>query len=145
MQCVLVAYGEATMKAYRPALAHTLREAVKAPPKSLEEAGWNPGFVRECMAEAAAAAVMMDGGDSGDSVRIVTAAALLLWQGKDEKLDETQFWKRQNGDTRRGSFPAFTVLDPDTVIALTKLFVLEWSNEQDHRLYEDLPLEMLVV
>lgn len=36
-------------------------------------------------------------------------------------------------------------LEPNTIIALTKLFVLEWSVELPHRLYEDLPLELLVV
>ena len=144
MQCLLVAYGEATMKAYRPALAFTLREAINTYPKELEAGGWNSKFVRDYMADTAAASVVMDGGDSGDSVRIVTAAALLLWNGSDEGLDETQFWRSQVDKTDVGEIDASTLLEPDVVIALTKLFVLEWSNELDHKLYEDLPLEMLV-
>ncbi|KAK3168137.1 hypothetical protein OEA41_004583 [Lepraria neglecta] len=132
------------MKAYRPALAFTLREAIKTYPKELKAGGWKSKFVRDYMADTAAASVVMDGGDSGDSVRIVTAAALLLWNGGDEGLDETQFWRSQVGKTDVGEIDASTMLEPDVVIALTKLFVLEWSNQLDHKLYEDLPLEMLV-
>ena len=95
------------------------------------------------MADTAAASVVMSGGDSGDSLRIVTAVALLLWEGKDEELDETKFWRSQVGRNIDGEIPV-QILEPDVVIALTKLFVLEWSNELDHKLYEDLPLEMLV-
>ena len=145
MQGLLVAYGEATMRTYRPALAYTLKEAVKTHPKALEDGGWDAKFVRDYMADTAAATVVMDGGDSGDSVRIVTAAALLLWNGSEEGLDETTFWRsRQAGKTDVGEIDAATMLQPDVVIALTKLFVLQWSNELDHKLYEDLPLEMLV-
>lgn len=145
MQCLLVAYGAATMNAYRPALARTLQEAVKDNPKALEAAGWKPNFVRDYMADTAAASVAMDGGDSGDSVRIVTAAALLLWKGSEEGLDETGFWRSMVGKSSHvEEVDANTLLEPGVVIALTKLFVLEWSNELDHKLYEDLPLEMLV-
>ena len=143
MQSLLVAYGEATMKAYRSALAYTLREVVQTHSKSLEASGWRPTFVRDYMAGTAAASVVMDGGDSGDSVRIVTAAALLVWEGKEDELDETKFWRSQIGKKIEGEIPA-RMLEPEIVIALTKLFVLEWSNELDHKLYEDLPLEMLV-
>lgn len=143
MQSLLVAYGEPTMKAYRPALAHTLRKAIQTHPETLEAEGWRPSFVRDYMADAAAASVVMDGGDSGDSVRIVTTAAFLHWEGKEEELDETKFWRSQVGKKIDGEIPV-QILKPDVVIALTKLFVLEWSNELDHKLYEDLPLEMLV-
>ncbi len=143
MQSLLVAYGEPTMKAYRSALAYTLREAIQTHPKTLEAEGWRPNFVRDYMADTAAASVVMNGGDSGDSLRIVTAVALLLWEGKGEELDETKFWRSQVGRKIDGEIPA-QILEPDVVIALTKLFVLEWSNELDHKLYEDLPLEMLV-
>ena len=143
MQSLLVAYGEPTMKAYRPALAYTLRNAIETHRETLEAEGWRPSFVRDYMADAAAASVVMDGGDSGDSVRIVTAAAFLHWEGKEEELDETNFWRSQAGEKIDGEIPV-QILKPDVVIALTKLFVLEWSNELDHKLYEDLPLEMLV-
>ena len=144
MQSLLVAYGELTMKAYRPALAYTLREGIRSQGDQLECQGWRPSFVRNYMADAAAASVMMDGGDSGDSVRIVTAVALSLWSGRDEEeLDDTKFWRSQVGRKFDEEIPV-QILETDVVIALTKLFVLEWSNELDHKLYEDLPLEMLV-
>lgn len=147
MQCILVAYGEAIMKAYRLSFARTLREVVNAYPEIFEAAGWNPIFVRNYMADTAAASVFMDGGDSGDVVRIVTAAARLLWTGTNQQLDETCFWRKQVAAVAAGSkvdIPVTTILEPDVVVALTKLFVLAWSNELDHKLYEDLPIEMLV-
>lgn len=87
---------------------------------------------------------MASGGDSGDSVRIVTAAARLLTNKPDEALDETHFWRNMMGQKAPYEVSDVQLLDGDAVIALTKLFVLEWSNELDHKLYEDLPLFMLV-
>ena len=147
MQCVLVAYGERVMRSYREAFAHTLKHAIQAHPEVLEAQGWSSTIVRNYMPDNSATSVMATGGDSGDSVRIVTAAARLLISAdkSDEELDETTFWRRFVGrKDLPDKIPVDTVLQEDEVIALTKLFVLEWSNELDHKLYEDLPLFMLV-
>ncbi|KAL9098881.1 MAG: hypothetical protein Q9163_005534 [Psora crenata] len=144
MQNVLVAFGERVMRTYRPVLARTLKKAIEDNPERLESQGWNRVLVFGNMAENAANSVMAIGGDSGDSVRIVTAAARLLSDKSDDDLDETQFWRNSVPKDPAGDLPEPTTLDADAVIALTKLFVLEWSNELDHRLYEDLPLSMLV-
>ena len=142
MQSLLVAYGRPTLDAYRVALVETLKDIITFHPTRLEADGWNPGFVREHMAATAAASVAVDGGDSGDSVRIVTAAARLCWDVEDEELDETNFWRQQKG--RQGGEQVTGLLGGEEVVALVKLWVLEWSNEVDHKLYRDLPLEMLV-
>ena len=63
------------MQAYRPALAHTWKAAIHTYAPELEAAGWDPKLVREHMGKNAAASIVADGGDSGDTVRIVTAAA----------------------------------------------------------------------
>jgi len=62
--------------------------------------------------------------NSGDLVQIVTDAALLLWDETKEDLDETRFWKTQSSTPPQ--MPEY--LSPDTVVALTKCFILEWSN-----------------
>ena len=142
MQSLLVAYGRPTLDAYRGALVETLKNIITFQPSRLEAEGWKPGYVREHMAATAAASVTVDGGDSGDSVRIVTAAARLCWDVEEEQLDETNFWRKQV--EKRGVDPGTGLLGGEEVVALVKLWVLEWSNEVDHKLYRDLPLEMLV-
>ena len=142
MQSLLVAYGRPTFEAYRVALVETLKDKIAFHLSRLEAEGWNPGFVREHMAATAAASVAVDGGDSGDSVRIVTAAARLCWVVEEEELDETNFWRQQVG--RQVGEQMTGLLGGEEVVALVKLWVLEWSNEVDHKLYRDLPLEMLV-
>ena len=108
----------------------------------LRQEGWNPGFVRERMADTAAASVAVDGGDSGDSVRIVTAAARLCWDVEEGCLDETNFWRKEGGRQRVEKVTG--LLGGEEVVALVKLWVLEWSNKVDHELSRDLALEMLV-
>ena len=142
MRSLLVAYGKPTLERYRGALVETIKDIITFQPSRLEAEGWKPRFVREDMAATAAASVAVDGGDSGDSVRIVTAAARLCWNVKVEKLDETNFWRDQVG--KRDEKPVTGLLGGEEVVALVKLWVLEWSNEVDHKLYRDLPLEMLV-
>ena len=144
MQCLLVAYGERVMHAYRRAFAHTLKMAVRTHATVLERQSGSPSIVQDHMPDNVATSVMEVGGDSGDSVRIVTAAARLLNDQPDHQLDETHFWRRFVGKDASIEVPETEPLDGDAVIALTKLFVLEWSNELDHRLYEDHPLHMLV-
>ena len=144
MQCLLVAYGERIMSAYRPAFAYTLKMAIKTHASVLERQGWSPSIVRDHMPDNAATSIMEVGGDSGDSVRIVTAAARLLNDKPDQELDETHFWRSFVGKPAPTELPETEPLGDDAIIALTNLFVLEWSNELDHKLYEDLPLHMLV-
>lgn len=145
MQCLLVAYGERVMKAYRRVFAHTLKQAIMTHASVLEAQGWSPSIVRGYMPENSSTTVKAGGGDSGDSVRIVTAAARLLINKFDQALDETHFWRSFVGKEPPSEVPENQTLEEDQVIALTKLFVLEWSNELDHKLYEDLPLSLLVV
>ena len=144
MQCLLRAYGERVMKYYRKAFAHTLKTAIETHASTLEAQGWSSSIVRGYMGDNSATSVMASGGDSGDSVRIVTAAARLLTNQPDEALDVTGFWRSFAGQQPTKEVPEDAPLDADAVVALTKLFVLEWSNELDHKLYEDLPLFMLV-
>lgn len=141
LQCLLVTYGERIMKPYRQLFARTLRTAIQTHAARLEAQGWSPSIVRDYMPDNSATTVLATGGDSGDSVRIVTAAARLLTTREEGGLDETRFWR---GLVGRGEVLVPETLGEDAVIGLTKWFVLDWSNELDHRLYEDLPLFMLV-
>lgn len=148
MQCLLVAYAKPIMDLHREALASKFQNAVTTEQnqQTLISRGWQKGFVRNHMGGTAANSVRQSGGDSGDNVRIVTDIAYLFVQGSIVDLNETHFWRAQVENRKRD--PTTLVmspdLDPDTIIALTKLSVLEWSNEMDHKMYEDLPLELLV-
>jgi hypothetical protein len=133
---ILVAFARERMDRYRNRLAETLRLAVAKWPERLEARGWDPRFVREDMAAMAASAVMAGQGNSGDVVRIVTEIAAVLSGGPVSALDETRFW--------RDIVPISDspILDPMTVIALVKCFVLEWSNDLNYQMYHDFPIEM---
>ncbi|KAI9801882.1 MAG: hypothetical protein M1833_002196 [Piccolia ochrophora] len=162
MQCILVNYGNRIMNAYRPALAYTLRKAIKDRATELEKRGWSPDFLQERpeavpshikiredestseMAFHAAGAVLKEGGgDSGDSVRVVTDVARILAYRPEQELDKTRFWSDMLG--KEVQPVPVKELDPDTVIALVKLFVVQWSNELHHNVWENLPLELLVM
>ncbi|KAJ5533859.1 hypothetical protein N7527_000113 [Penicillium freii] len=119
------------------AVWQTLRLAVAKWPERLDARGWNPRFVREDTAEMAANAVMASQGNSGDSVRIVTGIAAILWGSTISALDETKFWRHATTPT---ACPL--TLDPMTVIALVKCFVLEWSVDLDYQMYHNFPVEM---
>lgn len=148
MQCLLVAYAKPIMDLHREALASKLQTAVtlKQHQLMLKSCGWQESFIKNHMGSIAANSVRKSGGDSGDNVRIVTDIARLLAPNGSVDLDKTCFWRGQIENRKRD--PATLVVDPrlepDAIIALTKLFVLDWSNELDHRLYEDFPLELLV-
>lgn len=134
---ILVAFAKERMDRYRSRLAETLRLTVAKWPERLDARGWNPLFVREDMAEMAASAVMAGQGNSGDSVRIVTEIAAILWGGTISALDETKFWRHATTPT-----PCPPTLDPMTVIALVKCFVLEWSVDLDYQMYHNFPVDM---
>jgi hypothetical protein len=73
-------------------------------------------------------------GNSGDLVRVVSDIVLVFAENQDRsQLDTVRFWRLP--EDRRN-------LDVNAVIALTKVFVLEWSNEFDYQLYHDLPISL---
>lgn len=135
---ILVAYAKATMDRHRKKLATRLREAVAQWPGNLEAKGWEASFVRESMADIAASSVLAGSGNSGDSVRVVTDVALLLWDGTTSALDETNFWREEQHSVKEDGW-----LSSQAIVALIKCFVLEWSNEFDYQMYHDLPMEIL--
>ena len=135
---ILVAYAKPTMNKFRQALATALRDFIHEQPQQLEANGWSAEFVRGAMAELAANSVLAGSGNSGDSVRVVTDAALLLSAKDVSTLDETRFWREKRHDLAKES-----LISTDAIIALTKCFVLEWSNEFDYQMYHDLPPELL--
>jgi hypothetical protein len=65
-------------------------------------------------------------------------------------LDRTDFWSRQletSGSSGLAAFLTgedFHAADMDILVALTKFFVLEWSQELDYQLYHDLPVDILL-
>jgi hypothetical protein len=88
------------------------------------------------MADIAASAVLAGQGNSGDAVRVVTEIAAIICDGNMSRLDETHFWRSPSPE------PCSPTLSPQTVVALVKCFVLEWSMELDYQMYHDLPIEM---
>lgn len=137
---VLLAFGKPTMDKYRSALASTLFSTVGKYSHLLKTKGYSPDFF-DRMADLASNSVRAGRGNSGDTVRVVTDVALLLWKGSDPReLDETRFWRdgRYRLDPEEGDG-----LKVETIIALTKFFVLEWSQELDYQMYHGLPPQLL--
>jgi hypothetical protein len=131
---VLVTFAKPTMDKHRPALAEILRRTVLERPHLLDARGWNPQFVRQSMGDMAASAVLAGNGNSGDLVRVVSDIVLVFAESRDhQQFDTVRFWRLP--EEKR-------VLNVDAMIALTKLFVLEWSNEFDYQLYHDLPISL---
>jgi hypothetical protein len=133
---ILTAFSKDRMDCYRGSLADTLRFAVAHWPERLDARGWDPRFVRDDMADIAASAVLAGQGNSGDAVRVVTEIAAIICDGNMSRLDETHFWRSPSPE------PCSPTLSPQTVVALVKCFVLEWSMELDYQMYHDLPIEM---
>ncbi|KAI0476177.1 hypothetical protein GGR56DRAFT_674668 [Xylariaceae sp. FL0804] len=144
---ILVAYARPTMDAHRASLAALLRSAVAAPAtaSALRARGWDPAFVRHNMADMAASAVLAGAGNSGDSVRVVTDIVAVMIGGKGDggnreelaRLDNVRFWRG-----RPRSAKMEVKLDKDAIVALTKVFVLEWSQEFDYQIYHHLPISL---
>lgn len=99
---VLLAFSKTTMDKFRMNFAQVLRQAIEKRPDRLEAKSWESKFIRESIPDIAFSSVMAGEGNSGDSVRVVTDAALLLWEGTTTGLDETTFWR----DQRRLPSPA---------------------------------------
>ena len=136
---ILVAYAKPTMDELRHRLASRLREFINTKPEQLEANGWSAEFVRGVMGELAANSVLAGRGNSGDSVRVVTDAVLLLSKVDPSALDETDFWRNERHVLSKSS-----LLSTNAIIALTKCFVLEWSIDFDYQMYHDLPPELLL-
>ena len=130
MKDILTVYAKPVMDSYRHQLASTLKQFVHNNPASLDARGWNPKFVRESMGDMAAGAILAGSGNSGDLVRVVTEIVLaMVGDWGFPRLDNVRFWRN---DQRH--------LDLEGVVALTKVFVLEWSNEFVYQLYHELPI-----
>ncbi|OTB06971.1 hypothetical protein M426DRAFT_318337 [Hypoxylon sp. CI-4A] len=134
----LLAYGKPIMDLYRAQLAALLKETVSSHPDVFRARGWDLGFVRNNMGHMAASAILAGAGNSGDSVRVVADIAAVHVGNRDvAKLDEVTFWRRADVREITGG-----QLDHQAVVALTKFFVLEWSQEFDYQLYHHLPISL---
>lgn len=134
MRDILLAYGSGVMNRYREELASVISATVRDKEIALIEAGWSPEFLRTSMADMASSSVMFGRGNSGDLVRIVASLVEILVDNSDggESInkDQTSFWRSSQRPAK---------LDLDGIVALTKFFVLEWSQELNYQLYHQLP------
>lgn len=130
MRDLLVEYAKPVMDAHRQQLADLLQKTVEDKANQLNARGWDSHFVRNNMGYMAASAILAGEGNSGDSVRVVTdIVAVLVGDPNLARLDEVNFWRRSE-----------VVFDTEAIIALTKLFILEWSNEFDYQMYHHIPM-----
>lgn len=137
---ILLGYGQRTMNEYRRSLASRLHAAVGENQHRLQTLGWAAAFVKESMADIAFNSVMAGDGNSGDAVRVVTDVALLLCPSLSMlDVDETTFCRQARHQTTESP-----ELSQDAIIALTKFFALEWSNEFDYQMYHDLPPHLMM-
>lgn len=137
MKDVLLAYGTPVMNRNRVQLAATLKNEARESESALIERGWNAEFVRSSMGDMTESSFLSRGGNSGDLVRIVVAIVEVLLEryqtGQSIDKDLTNFWRRpRTSEDKIGS-------DLHGIIALTKFFILEWSQELDYQLYHQLP------
>ena len=84
---LLMAYAKRTLNDYRSRLAEKICDTVREHHRQLKANHWKPAFVDDDMADT----VLAGGGNSADSIRVLTAVAYLLW-GRTWDLDETKFW-----------------------------------------------------
>jgi hypothetical protein len=137
MRDILLAFARSTMITYRPFLAVRLRGVATDFHAQLVAAKWEADFAKNYMGDMAASAVLAERGNSGDAVRIITALAEQLHSGTIEQRDETHFWRQQSFDPYE-----VTTSIGETVVALTKCVVLEWSVDFDYQMYHQLPLTL---
>ena len=136
---VLCAFSKSVMDAHRPQMGQILMQAVKDHAARLRERGWDADFVENYMADMAATAVLAGSGNSGDSVRVVTdIVSVLVGEWDIERLDNVNFWRLEPENRPRPGMP----LDHDAIVALTKVFVLEWSKDFDYQSYHHLPINL---
>jgi hypothetical protein len=146
MKDILVAYGRQTLKTYRNALAAAFHKAVEEKGQTLVKQGWSPKFVAESMANQAASAILGGEECSGDGCRVVSAVTLLVGDKVegDASLDLTTFWRNTMRTPMEDQEIHGSDLTSDTVVALVKLFLVQWSHEFDYGMYFDLPWEITV-
>lgn len=143
MRDILLAFGKGIMDVYRQLLAKKLKQAVTDNVFTLVETrGWKSDFVQHSMPDMVYSTIMSGSGDSGDLVRVITDAALLLCDGNYSELDRTSFWKRTMRRKHTEIIPHEYEMPADSVVALTKFVVLEWSQEFDYQMYHHLPTEL---
>ncbi|KAI1462815.1 hypothetical protein F4805DRAFT_409408 [Annulohypoxylon moriforme] len=135
MRDVLLAFAKPVMDLHRSALASILQETVDKHPEVFRARGWNAEFISKNLGFMGSSAVLAGRGNSGDSVRVVTdIVSVYVGDWDIAKLDEVHFW--------RGNVRNVKELDKQAVVALTKVFVLEWSQEFDYQLYHHLPISL---
>ncbi|KAI2464448.1 hypothetical protein F4781DRAFT_72051 [Annulohypoxylon bovei var. microspora] len=134
---VLLAFGKPVMDRHRAQLASIVKATVEGRPDVFRARGWDAAFVRSNMADMGSSAVLAGRGNSGDAVRVVADVAAVYVGGDWDlaRLDEVFFW-------RRDDVGGIEELDAQGVVALTKMFVLEWSQEFDYQLYHHLPISL---
>lgn len=132
MRDILMAYTKPVMDAHREQLAAMVKKTVAEQPHELDARGWDPTFVRNNMAHMAASAILAGVGNSGDSVRVVAdIIAVMVGNWDTPRLDNVKFWRTKE-----------RTLNADGIVALTKVFVLEWSIEFDYQMYHNLPMTL---
>jgi hypothetical protein len=134
MRDILLAYSKPTMDRFRSRLASLLKRSVSSRPHLLERKGWESNFVCNSMGKIAESAVLLGKGNSGDLVRVVTDIMLIMvseWSM--DQLDEVHFWRSPEEESELNLVGA---------VALTKMFIVEWSNEFDYQVYHDLPVSL---
>lgn len=154
MRDILLAYGKSVMNDCRTQLAICVSATVISSRDILIEKGWAAELVDGPMASMAESAILSGGGNDGDVVRMVVAIVECLILSFDAthaarlNLDKTNFWTSQLDSNTSVSSTVFTsILDGssmDMKVALIKYFVLEWSQELDYQLYQDLPVDILL-
>lgn len=133
---ILKAYAAPVMDLYRKELAEVIKQTVREKAMVLHARGWDAQFIQNNMAHMAASAVLAGEGNSGDSVRVVTDIVSVMTNGWDvSRFDEVNFWRRK--DRLPGE-----KLNLQAIVALTKVFVLEWSQEFDYQIYHHLPMTL---
>ena len=151
---VLLAYGTPIMNRHRGEMAKFLRTELRRNEAALVEKGWAPEFLHGPMADMAESAILSGRGNSGDVVRIVVAVIEVLIEcngfGEAVNRDQTAFWRRAkrevDGEELKPGLEGRHLdhVRVDMAVALTKFFVLEWSQELDYQLYQDLPIDLFL-
>ncbi|CRK23408.1 hypothetical protein BN1708_003677 [Verticillium longisporum] len=146
MRHIILGFGKPCMDLHRGQLADMLRQTVKQKSKTLMARGWASDMVLHHMPDVVHSTVMAGHGDSGDAVRAVVDTAYLLVHAACN-LDETHFWRdADNASSLADGAQEWAVLplSTDTIVALTKFMVIEWSQEMDYQMYHDLPMTLLI-
>lgn len=146
---ILIAFCKPKMDLYRDSLAENLKAIARERSDILERRGWDSAFVRESIGELAASAIEAGRGNSGDLVRVAADLVLVSVENQSSvsvDLDETRFWRTITATTaKRNPNPSPSqILDADSLVALTKCFVLEWSIDFDYQMYHDIPVDMVL-